>query len=292
MLPLVEPLASCPVCAAADPAPLHVVRNHDAILAAPYYAILLCRRCGLIYVGPRPHPDLVAKFYSAGGDEEDAWHAGKATAEETERWRLDKKSGAAKKIKRLLRLFPDASGTAFDFGCGIGVLLDALKERGWETVGLEPHPIGEVAAERHRMVTAIPASPSFDLVVAHHVLEHLLDPAGVMRQLHAAARPGAIAYVSVPCADTLPDHGDLHYVSNPIHMNGFTAPGLTNLLRHTGWDVVATEYRIKKLVAFARRADAPLPLAPGAFDAAMAAFRRYARQLNAEGRFERTTAPA
>jgi SAM-dependent methyltransferase len=286
MLPLVEPLAPCPACAAADPAPLHVVRNHDAILAAPYYVILACRACGLIYTGPRSEPGRVAQFYAVGGDDHDAWHAGKGTAEATEQWRLNKLGGATKKIKRLLRVFPDATGTAFDFGCGVGVLLDALKDRGWETVGLEPHPIGRVAAERHRMVDEIPSTPSFDLVIAHHVLEHLLDPATTMRQLHAATRPGAVAFVSVPSADTLPEHGDLHYVSNPIHMNGFTTPGLTNLLRLTGWDVITTQQQVKKLQAFARRAEGPLPLLPGGFEAAMTVIRAYARRLNQDGRFE------
>jgi SAM-dependent methyltransferase len=286
MLPLVEPLAPCPACAAADPAPLHVVRNHDAILAAPFYAILACRACGLIYVGPRPDPERMARFYAVGGDEHDAWHAGKGTAQATEQWRLNKLGGATKKIKRLLKAFPDLSGVAFDFGCGVGVLLDALKARGWETVGLEPHPIGQVAGQRHRMVTEIPATPSFDLVIAHHVLEHLLEPAVTLRQLHAATRPGGVAFVSVPSADTLPEHGDLHYVSNPIHMNGFTTPSLTNLLRLTGWDVVTTQQQVKKLQAYARRVEGPLPLLPGGFDAAMAVMRAYARQVNVDGRFE------
>jgi SAM-dependent methyltransferase len=136
------------------------------------------------------------------------------------------------------------------------------------------------------MVTAIPTTATFDLVIAHHVLEHLLDPAAVLRQLHAATRTGGFAFVSVPSADTLPEHGDLHYVCNPVHMNGFTGLSLANLLRQTGWDVTVTEHRAKKLQAFARRMDGPLPLLPGAFDAVLAAVRAYGRQLNAAGRFE------
>ena len=39
---------------------------------------------------------------------------------------------------------------------------------------------------------------SFREVIAHHVLEHLNDLSGVMRELHRVCRPGGTIYIEVP----------------------------------------------------------------------------------------------
>lgn len=287
MLPLVEPLTPCPACGAAEAHPIHVARNRYAVIDTPYYVILGCRACGLVYVGPRPHPDRAAAFYASDEDREDVWGRGAETADEVERWRQGKLKRARRAIQGIADRVPLTPGAALDFGCGIGVLLDALRERGWETTGFEPNPIARYTAQRHTMITALPDAPSFDLVIAHHVLEHLAEPAAALRQLHAAARPEGLLYVSVPSVDLLPEHGDVHYACNPIHANGFTSAALSNLLRGTAWEPIHLQTRsAKKVHAIARRSAAPLPLVPEALAPALAAFREYGRRLDATGHFQ------
>lgn len=286
MLPLVEALAPCPGCDAADVQALHVARNRHAFIPHPFYTTAGCRRCGLIYISPRPDDAAVDRFYAAEGHDSDGWTALKSTPEETERWRTGKIGKARLLVKKIASVFPGAGGTAFDFGCGVGHLLDALQEAGWKTTGLEPNPVGTVAEARHRMLTAIPDTAAFDLVIARHVLEHVTRPGDILRSLHAATRPGGLIFVGVPSVDLLPEHGDLHYACNPIHMNGFTAVALTNLLRDTGWDVVETDARNhSKLLAFGRRVDRPLPPLPDALAPAITALREYGRKLNPQGKF-------
>jgi hypothetical protein len=73
MLPLVESWAGCPACAVETPRrALHVVRNRKAALVAgPYYAVIGCDRCGLVYMSPRPTPEALDRFYV--DDERDGW---------------------------------------------------------------------------------------------------------------------------------------------------------------------------------------------------------------------------
>ena len=50
-------------------------------------------------------------------------------------------------------------------------------------------------------ITAIPlAEKSFDFILCHRVLEHVLDDAGAMRELHRILRPGGVLNMSVPQA--------------------------------------------------------------------------------------------
>jgi SAM-dependent methyltransferase len=270
-------------------AALHVARNRHHFIPRPFFTIAGCRVCGLIFIAPRPDDAAVARFYAAGGHGSDEWTASKDTPEETERWRAGKIGKARVLVKTIMSTFPEARGTAFDFGCGVGHLLDALKEAGWRTVGLEPNPIGEVTAAHHEMVSEVPRTPTYDLVAARHVLEHVTRPAGILRSLHAATKPDGVIFVGVPSVDLLPVHGDLHYACNPIHMNGFTERAVTNVLRVTGWEVTRTETRNdSKLLAFARWVPAPLAPLPEALAPAISALRAYGRQLTPEGKFLKT----
>ena len=126
----------------------------------------------------------------------------------------------------------------FDFGCGLGTWLDVLQDDGWDTHGLEPGPVQRrVAERRHRILESVPQEGSFDLVIANHVLEHVVDPLGALRELHAATAPDGQLFVSVPDLGTVHVHRSLKYAVNELHLNSFTFSGLRSLLALTGFEV-------------------------------------------------------
>lgn len=94
-----------------------------------------------------------------------------------------------------------------DVGCGVGRNGAALRARGARVTGVTASP---AEAERARAVLdavevldlegwAPPAEPRYDALVLSHVLEHLVDPWGLLGRLVARAlEPGGRAYVALP----------------------------------------------------------------------------------------------
>jgi SAM-dependent methyltransferase len=324
MLPLVEPLGPCPGCGGESIRGLHVWKQRKPIIPVAFLATAGCERCGLLFTVPRPTPELLETYYNPPKGTEQGWRNLRGRLKERELDRIEARSEGGRERARLAVAHllkqvdlahpedgPYTGRAAFDFGCGGGDCLDAFKGLGWETTGLEPNAIGQLAARRHQMVTEIPQEPRFDFVVASQVLEHLVDPGATLARLAAATRDGGYLFCTVPDVETLPDHGDLRYVSSGVHINGFTPTAMKNLMRLGGWApvraFVSAEWApfasadgdanvFGVLARRGPRVSAPRGVgfepAPGALEPALHALREWGRQLDLEGKFQKTPSPA
>ena len=126
---------------------------------------------------------------------------------------------------------------------------------------------------------------SFDLVVLHHTLEHLRDPAGTVVRLSRALREGGAIWISVPNLEALGSHGDFNYVANDKHIFSFTSASLRALLgrasielvahsNETGWSP-GEDVRLDRLACIGRRAAQELPTAPDPLRPAIEALLAY-----------------
>jgi 2-polyprenyl-3-methyl-5-hydroxy-6-metoxy-1,4-benzoquinol methylase len=156
-----------------------------------------CRRCALVYAAnvadPSTiyHDDYLTGDSEYGADTTNPIVAAICRAAAEQRFKI---------IERIRGI-----GTVLDVGCGSGEALDVACQRGWSGVGVEPV---EVSAARARSLgldvractladAALPPA-SFDVVVAWHVLEHMLDPVAFLAELARYARPGGLIAVEVP----------------------------------------------------------------------------------------------
>lgn len=232
-----------------------------------------CERCGLLFANPLPSAQEMARVYSPSGD----WGRGRQHPPERPmaRARLKRIFGPIAGELDVMR--PPADRAAvLDFGCGPGAMLDTLAARGWITYGVEPST--KVAFQRHREVVHLPDIPQFDLVVVHHVLEHVLQPLTILEQLARATRPGGFLMVSVPNLEGADMHGDLEYcLRSKTHVLAYTQPCLQWLTAAAGFRIVAamTVAASRHLVVLARREDGELhkPLSP--LEAGRSALTRY-----------------
>jgi 2-polyprenyl-3-methyl-5-hydroxy-6-metoxy-1,4-benzoquinol methylase len=94
-----------------------------------------------------------------------------------------------------------------DLGCAGGFLAAELRERGDCVVGVDAAPSEETSRHVDRLVVAdldqgLPDAAAdegpFDLVLAADVLEHLRDPARLLKELHRICTVDAALVVSVP----------------------------------------------------------------------------------------------
>jgi SAM-dependent methyltransferase len=157
----------------------------------------------------------------------------------------------------LVALLPRPLGRVLDVGCGRGRAAGPLRERGAERiVGIEVHaPAAELARGVYdavhvgRVEDVLPGlAERFDTILCYDVLEHLVDPAGLLHALAGFAEPGAHLHVSVPNARhwtlfrDLAVRGTFGYTPaghrDDTHLRWFTRADLIGLLEESGWSFV------------------------------------------------------
>ncbi len=106
---------------------------------------------------------------------------------------------------------PLAGLRALDVGCGGGILADAMARRGAEVLGIDLSTKGLKVAQMHAMEAQTPhvayrevsaealaaeVPGTFDVVTCMEMLEHVPDPASVVRACADLAKPGGWVFFS------------------------------------------------------------------------------------------------
>ncbi len=178
------------------------------------------------------------------------------------RWRALGAQGKAAHVERLAARLPAPPRTVIEVGCGDGVLLQTLAERGVGEIhhGFEISDRAvEIARGRPDLASverfdglSLPvADGAFDLGVLSHVLEHVRDPLPLLRETARAARA---VVVEVPLEDNRSaSRPSARRASEAIgHLHRFSRPDVHALCAAAG-------------LALAGELADPLPLAVHAF---------------------------
>ncbi len=185
----VQNASPCPICGAREARP-----RFEVVGLAP--KLIDCTGCGVGRLDPMPTPEEVRGFYP------DEYYGEPGTKFQPFVERMVRFVGE-RHISFLSRsLSPGAQ--VLDVGCGRGVILRALADRGFEVHGVEisveatcgADPRAEIRISP-RLVDAGYASGSFEEVVIWHVLEHLDDPKGVVQEIHRILSPGGRLIVAL-----------------------------------------------------------------------------------------------
>jgi SAM-dependent methyltransferase len=134
-----------------------------------------------------------------------------------------------------------------DVGSGSGMVPLAVSLAGdVEVLGIDPFAPGDRRLGEHaqlRAVTLDQVDGSFDLVMLHHSLEHVLDPLATLLDARRVLSKGGVLLVRVPTASSRAwrEYGtDWIQLDPPRHVWIPSRPGLAALARRSGLDVVAT----------------------------------------------------
>jgi len=135
-----------------------------------------------------------------------------------------------------------------DVGCGNGQLLRHLREEGFSFLtGLDPyieHDLDYGGGLRIRKCELGEISGEFDLVMLHHVFEHLPDPGAALRAIWERLSPGGIALLRMPVVPSYAwrTYGtDWVQLDAPRHLHVHSRRSVELLARDTGLSVVSVE---------------------------------------------------
>lgn len=216
------------------------------------YRVIHCTRCGFAHLDPIPSRETLAAIYPRDyyETEHPDWIA--KTLAERAYWMLI----YGERFETLERFVTRRPARVLDVGAFLGLFLEAGRDRGWDTIGIEP---SRVAADRARASGfrilegffddfANPAIGPVDVVNLALTLEHVQDPAAVLGRVHGLLRDNGIVLIEVP-NDFNPLQRVLreqfgkprYWIAAPHHINYFSFDSLTRLLERAGFDVVERE---------------------------------------------------
>lgn len=161
----------------------------------------------------------------------------------------------AERYRRVLEAAAPLTGCrVLDYGCGDGALLGWISRAvgpSGSAVGYEPKEEARMLArrlfERHSFKAELYdsieglATGFFDRVVCSEVIEHVPDPARLIRDIHRVLKPGGRAVVSTPIRLTETPEEPTHIREwFPSEFRALVAGGPLKLLRHEQVIPVAT----------------------------------------------------
>jgi len=153
-------------------------------------------------------------------------------------------------LENLLPAFPDA--TCMDLGCGDGLFLKDFFSKGrMELIGCDADLVRLLRAREFSRNTPLVCafadkapfrSNVFDILILHHVLEHIEDDNKAMRECRRLLKKGGILILGVPNEDS--PNGRLSRFLHPKlyrtgeHVNFYSEDKILNLLKSLNFKVL------------------------------------------------------
>jgi 2-polyprenyl-3-methyl-5-hydroxy-6-metoxy-1,4-benzoquinol methylase len=254
----------CPCCAT----PGEAVYEDLTAAVAGRWTFRRCRACALWWTDPQPLPEEIPSYYadyythsSESGTPSRFLRIQEALAARILPFTLGYgRRGVAGAILAAFPLLRDLANSSvlwvpshpgarlLDVGAGSGAFLRRMKDLGWAVTGVEPDPAAaEGARSRHGLnvlsggVEQLLSSPErFDVITMSHVLEHVPDPAGLLRSVRSLLQPGGSVVVLTPNAGSLGRRmlgRRWRGLEVPRHLSLFTRRSLADVAGRAGFAV-------------------------------------------------------
>jgi len=145
---------------------------------------------------------------------------------------------------------PGKTPTLLDIGSGLGVFPYRMKEAGWDCTVLDPDARAVEHATTVVCVRAIKGDfltidpdqvGRFDLMTFNKVLEHVIDPIGMLQRATGFLRPNGRVYIELPDGEVASQHGSQREEFFIEHHHVFSAGSLSMLAERAGFLTLSVE---------------------------------------------------
>ena len=212
--------------------------------------------CGMLWLDPKPlAADLIkayATYYTHGRersrDLSRLWlSAVNSTCKQVCRlMELGSALGRQRRELRSMYIGSGSPGRLLEIGCGSGRFLNRMRKAGWAVEGIDFDPV--VAArveEKFGIPVAIGSLPdlgytegTYDVVAMSQVIEHVPDPAVLLKECRRVLRPGGRLVLSTPNARSVAHRiFGRHWrgLEPPRHQHVFTPAALSRCAKDCGF---------------------------------------------------------
>jgi 2-polyprenyl-3-methyl-5-hydroxy-6-metoxy-1,4-benzoquinol methylase len=216
----------------------------------------LCKKKydGFYQIASMPTQEEVSKHYAEKYYQSNAGHYQSSYTEEELEYHIN--FG-----KRFEAWVPDEAlkdgKTVLDVGCGEGFCMEHFRKIGYEVTGLDFSREGMEMHNKHLtehtrfgdvyelLNETIESGKTFSVIILKHVLEHVLDPEGLLQRLKKLVSPNGVIIILVPN-----DFSSLQlklveeekvtpfWIAPPEHLSYWTREGLERFVDENGYKVL------------------------------------------------------
>ncbi len=224
---------------------------HRTLAVLPLGEVRDCDKCGVQSIHPQPRVEqLIAAYQNFDAGELARKDFVSYVAQAKEILEADCASSG---------LLPIRGRRFLDYGCGGGHFVRAAAELGMEAWGIDLDEEDAKFGSEHGLRIGVGdyraldqlGPQSYSAILVSHVLEHVPEPAVVIKALVAKLDPGGVLIVRVPDQDSLPSHlkrvlrsvagikkAEWGYVQPPIHLHGYSEKTFREIARVNGLELV------------------------------------------------------
>ncbi len=239
----------CPVCGSSDFRKLFAAGDRLYRTTERQFQVVKCAECEALRLEPSPTSQGLDEYYPRH-----YWFRpeGGAASRLEEAWRRLVVRDHVRFVERALA-GAGWPGPVLDVGCGGGLFLRLLKDRGYRVAGLDRASEAAGLCWKQNAVPAVcgsleqaPVAPgSCAAVTMFHVLEHVPDPRAYLLAARKLLRPGGRLIVQTP--NTASWQFALlgrrwSGLDVPRHLVSFPARGLERLLESCGFQVTRRKH--------------------------------------------------
>jgi SAM-dependent methyltransferase len=241
--------SQCPACDSAEFRLLFTASDRLYHTTSERFQVVECKQCRLMQLAPQPTPAELEQYYP-----KNYWFTpeGSAASRLEEIYRRFVLRDHVRFVERALRE-SGQTGPVLDVGCGGGLFLRLLRDRGFRVMGLDfSIDAARVAWTSNGVpatcatLSSAPLPPeSFAAVTMFHVLEHLYDPRAYLEAARDLLRPEGRLIIQVPnagCWQFLLLGATWNGVDVPRHLFDFRPADLDRLLDSCGFEVLRRKY--------------------------------------------------
>lgn len=237
-----EKLENCPSCNHPQFENFLICKDHS--VSQESFALVQCTNCQLIFTNPRPKKDELSKYYQS---DDYISHTDASTSFINLLYKLARTFTLQAKLRTLRRY--QRSGTILDYGCGTGDFLRTCLKARWSVQGIEPDEKARTIAENKLSITLkqdiseIPKNTKYDVITAWHVLEHVSDLRGTLKNLRKRLEKEGFLFIAVP---NVTSHDAQHYreywaaYDVPRHLYHFSQESFNSLITKSKLKLIDT----------------------------------------------------
>jgi len=191
-------LDKCPVCSGNNLDKL--LECNDFTTSKENFTIVSCGTCDFTFTNPRPLNENLGNYYKS-----DMYISHTNNSKGIFNWLYQTIRNYAVGNKVALLKSITKEGTHLDIGCGTGEFLNACKNAGYSTKGIEPSELARTQAKNNYNLAVSDntdltqfSEEEFDSISMWHVLEHVPNLNETISQFHKILKPNGKIIIAVP----------------------------------------------------------------------------------------------